>query len=67
PPIFPYGVDSIRRYYYNHFDGFDSLLSKAIQYGDTARYIRVYFEFVINNYGNASEAKFLRVAATQHP
>jgi hypothetical protein len=66
PPIFPNGADSLLRFYFSHFTCFDSLLTKAIERGDTAKYIRLYFSFVIDENGAATESQFIRVASTQY-
>jgi hypothetical protein len=51
-PIFPYTADSLRNFYLSHFTVGDSLLARCIANGDTAKYIRVKFEFVIDENGN---------------
>lgn len=65
-PFFPMGKDSLQRFYFSHFAGFDSLLTSAISHGDTARYLRVYFTFVIDENGSAYEPRFERIASTQY-
>ena len=65
-PLFLWGIDSSRRYYFTHFTGFDSLLAMAGRYGDTAKYLRIYFSFVIDQYGLLSDAQFVRVASTRY-
>ena len=65
-PVYPKGIDSARRYYFHHFTGMDSLLSKAIVYGDTLKYLRVYFSFVIDKYGLITEPHFIRIASTRY-
>ncbi len=66
PPIYPFGQDSLLHYYYAHFAGFDSVLTKAIANGDTAKYIRVYFSFVIDRDGTPGDPHFRRVASTEY-
>ncbi|MBS1642376.1 MAG: hypothetical protein JST94_09275 [Bacteroidetes bacterium] len=66
PPIYPYGQDSLHRYFYSHFEGFEQVLTKAIDKGDTAKYIRVYFQYVIDKNGTPFDGKFLRVAGTSY-
>jgi hypothetical protein len=66
PPVFPYGADSLVRFYFSHFPGLDSVLTKAIANGDTAKYIRIYFSFVIDRRGSPFEPHFLRIASTQY-
>lgn len=66
PPFYPMGVDSCRRYYFNHFQGMDSLLNKATAYGDTLKYLRVYFSFVIDKYGLITDPHFIRIASTRY-
>ncbi|MDE3253102.1 MAG: hypothetical protein KGO92_09880 [Bacteroidota bacterium] len=64
PPLFPFGSDSCQRFYYYHCDGLDSLLQLVQQKGDTAKYIRLHFSFVIDQRGVLSDPRFLRVSAT---
>lgn len=66
PPVFPQGRDSLQKFYFSHFSGFDSLLASAISHGDTARYLRVYFTYVIDENGSAYEPRFERIASTQY-
>ena len=63
PPVFPFGRDSLQRFYFSHFTGFDSLLRKAITNGDTAKYLRVYFSYIIDVRGRAYNVQFDRVGA----
>jgi hypothetical protein len=65
-PVFPAGVGSCERFYFTHFKGFDSVLYKAIAYGDTAKYLRIYFSFVIDKNGVAHNAHFEKIASTQY-
>ncbi len=64
--VFIMGVDSARHYYFNQFPGMDSLLYKAIAHADTAKYLRVYFSFVVNKYGLISGPHFIRIATTRY-
>ena len=66
PPLYPMGIDSARRYYFQHFSGMDSLLPKAIANGDTSKYLRVYFSFVVDKYGLITEPHFIRIASTRY-
>lgn len=66
PPIFPFGADSCLHFYFSHFEGLDSVLTKAIANGDTAKYIRVYFSFIVERNGMPVEPHFIRVASTQY-
>lgn len=66
PPVYPFGVDSCKRYYFSHFSGFDSVLTKAVERGDTAKYIRVYFSFIIDKNGIPYDPTFERIASTQY-
>ncbi len=66
PPFFTFGKDSLQRYYFSHFAGFDSLLTHAIEAGDTARYIRVYFSFTVDENGSAYDPHFERIASTPY-
>ena len=65
-PVYLMGDDSAGRYYFHHFPGMDSLLPKAIAYGDTLKYLRVYFSFVIDKYGLITEPHFIRIASTRY-
>ncbi len=67
PPVFPFGTDSCQRFYFRHFKGIDSVLYKTGINGDTAKYIRVYFSFVIDKYGSVSDAYFEKMGSTQYP
>ena len=53
PPVFVAGKDSLRRFYFTHFPAFDTVISKAVEKGDTAKYIRIYFSFYIDENGSA--------------
>lgn len=66
PPQYPFGADSCRRFYYAAFGGFDSVLSKLIEQGDTAKYIRVYFSFIVDKNGSPYEGRFERIAGTPY-
>lgn len=65
-PVFPYTRDSLQNFYLSHFNGFDSLITKAIDNGDTAKYIRVHFEFVLDENGIAYEPKFKYIGSTKY-
>ncbi len=65
PPVFPFGIDSLQHFYFTHFAGFDSVLTKAIANGDTSKYLRVYFSFVIDKEGAPIQPHFIKVSATQ--
>ena len=66
PPVYPFGPDSCKRFYFSHFRGFDSLLTRVIENGDTAKYIRVYFSFIIDKNGTPYDARFEKIAATRY-
>jgi hypothetical protein len=66
PPLYPFGNDSCHRFYLSHFDGFDTVLTKTIERGDTAKYIRVYFSFVIADDGSIYDPHFERVGSTRY-
>ncbi|TAJ51488.1 MAG: hypothetical protein EPO58_12620, partial [Chitinophagaceae bacterium] len=66
PPQYPFGADSCKRFYFASFGGFDSVLSKVIERGDTAKYIRVYFSFIVDKNGAPYEGRFERMASTQY-
>lgn len=65
-PIFPAGADSLRNFYLSHFTAFDSLVTRCIANGDTAKYIRVKFEFILDENGIAYDPKFLSIATTRY-
>jgi len=65
PPVFVAGPDSLKRFYFAHFPAFDTVLSKAVEKGDTAKYIRIYFSFYIDEQGYPYEPEFDRVASTR--
>ncbi len=65
-PIFPFTADSLRNFYLSHFTAFDSLVTRCIDHGDTAKYIRVHFEFVLDENGVAYDPKFLFIGSTRY-
>lgn len=65
-PFFAASKDSLRNYYLSHFIGFDSLVQRAISNGDTAKYIRVHFEFVVDEYGVPYDASFTYIGSTRY-
>ncbi len=65
-PIFPYTADSLRSFYLSHFTAFDSLLSRCVERGDTGKYIRVHFEFIIDQNGVAYDPKFIYIGSTRY-
>jgi hypothetical protein len=67
PPAYPPGTDSCQRFYFTHFKGIDSVLYKTGLNGDTVKYIRVCFSFVVDKYGSVYDAHFERMASTQFP
>lgn len=66
PPVFPSGAGSCKRFYSIHFKGVDSILVKAVANGDTAKYLRVYFSFIVDRNGAVYDAHFERVASTRY-
>ena len=66
PPVFTMGADSAGSYYFKHFPAADSILLKAVAYGDTAKYLRIYFSFVVDKYGFITEPHFIRIASTRY-
>jgi hypothetical protein len=66
PPVYPYGRDSCVQFYFAHFGGFDSVLTKVISMGDTAKYIRLYFSFVVTSDGSPYDPHFLLIGSTQY-
>lgn len=67
PPVFVAGRDSLRHYYFDHFGAFDTVLTQAVNHGDTAKYLRVYFSFNIDPDGIPYDVKWERVASTRSP
>lgn len=67
PPVFIYGTDSCKHFYFTHFEGFDSVLAKVVANGDTAKYIRICFSFLIDKSGLPYNARFLKITATRYP
>lgn len=65
PPVFLYGKDSLKRFYFAHFPAFDTVLTKAVERGDTAKYLRIYFSFYLDENGFAYEPRFEKIAATR--
>lgn len=66
PPIFPFGIDSCKRFYFTHFNGYDSLIAQMVSRGDTSKYIRIYFSFVVDQFGMLSNVRFTRIATTRY-
>lgn len=64
PPVFTFGRDSLMRFYFNHFPAFDTVLQTAITKGDTAKYIRIYFSFYLDENGYVYDPQFDKVAST---
>ncbi len=65
-PIFIAGKDSLNNIYLSYFTGFDSLAMRCIEKGDTAKYIRVHFEFVVDENGTPYDGKFSYVGTTRY-
>ena len=65
PPVFTFGTDSLKRFYYAHFPAFDTVINKAVSNGDTAKYIRIYFSFYLDENGFVYDPQFERVASTR--
>lgn len=66
PAVYLMGKDSCQRFYFTHFTGFDSLLQMLVRHGDTAKFIRLHFSFVIDKHGVLSDAHFKKIAATAY-
>ncbi len=64
-PVFIPGKDSLKHFYFSKFPAFDTVLTKAVENGDTAKYLRVYFSFYIDEQGYTYEPQFNRVASTR--
>ena len=41
-------------------------MASAVNRGDTAKYVRVYFSFIVDKYGLVYDTHFLRIASTQY-
>jgi hypothetical protein len=65
-PFFKGGQDSLNNLYLQYFQGFDSLVARCVDKGDTAKYIRVHFQFVVDNMGTLYDAKFTYVGSTRY-
>ncbi len=65
-PVFPFTKDSLQNFYLSHFTGYDSLITKVIDNGDTAKYIRVHFQFILDENGVAYEPKFKFIGSTRY-
>lgn len=65
PPVFALGKDSLKHFYFNHFSAFDTVISKAVANGDTAKYIRIYFSFNLDENGFIYDPQFEKVASTR--
>ena len=65
-PIFIAGKDSLNNLYLSYFSGLDSLAVRCIDNGDTAKYIRVHFEFVIDENGTPYDGKFSYIGTTRY-
>ncbi len=64
PPVFVAGKDSLQRVYYRNFPAFDSLITKCIEHGDTNKYIRIHFSYVIDKSGAPYESDFEKITST---
>jgi hypothetical protein len=65
-PVFVAGKDSLRSFYLSHFTAYDSLVSQAILKGDTAKYIRVHFEYIIDDNGIPYNPAFNYIGSTRY-
>lgn len=65
-PVFVAGTDSLKRFYISHFNAFDSLVERCINKGDTAKYIRVYFDFIIDENGIPYSPEFSYIASSKN-
>lgn len=65
-PIFRYSKDTLQNFYVANFIGIDSLASYCIEKGDTAKYIRVNFEFIIDENGTPYDGNFLSIGTTKY-
>ncbi len=65
-PIFKYSKDTLRNFYMANFTAFDSLAAACIEKGDTAKYIRVHFEFTIDENGVLYDGKYLYTGSTRY-
>lgn len=65
-PVFRYSKDTLRNFYMANFIAFDSLVAACIEKGDTAKYIRVHFEFTIDENGVPYDGKYLYTGTTKY-
>lgn len=65
-PVFVAGADSLRNFYLSHFTAYDSLISKAVLKGDTAKFIRVHFEYIIDENGIPYKPSFTYIGSTRY-
>lgn len=65
-PIFVAGRDSLRNFYLSHFNAFDSIVTRAIIKGDTAKYLRIHFEYIIDENGVPYNAQFKYIGGTRY-
>lgn len=65
-PIYQGIRDSLNDRYISQFFGFDSLATRCINNGDTAKYIRVHFEFIVDQYGIPYDGTFDYVGSTRY-
>ncbi|MBX2931955.1 MAG: hypothetical protein KF781_08430 [Chitinophagaceae bacterium] len=65
-PVFAAGEDSLRRFYLSRFTALDSLVARTVSKGDTAKYIRVHFEFIIDENGIPYSGEFSYIGSTKY-
>jgi len=65
-PIFVAGEDSLKRFFMANFNAYDSLVARAVNKGDTAKYIRVNFEYTIDENGIPYGGEFLYIGSTKY-
>ncbi len=65
-PVFVAGADSLRIFYLSNFSAFDSLVARAINNGDTAKYLRVHIEFIVDKNGIPYNASFNYIGSTKY-
>lgn len=66
PPVFQPGNDSLNRLFFAHFTGWQMIIEKAVANGDTAKYIRVNFSFIVDKDGAPYEPAFTSVSSTRY-
>lgn len=67
PPVFGPGEDSLSRLFFKRFSQWERLIGKAVENGDTAKYLRVNFSYLIDRDGTPYDGRFVSVTSTRYP